>query len=82
MYKIYVFHISRVFGTGISLESHDKIRKTQSFESIQTAMSRTEEVKAKIKKGVKRKHDHVGPLSSYHWKSEECYQEVSMSQHD
>ena len=66
----------RVFGTGISLNCYDRIRKSQSLESLDDAKSRTEAMKTEIKQGTKRKHDHVGPLESYKWKSEECYQEV------
>ena len=54
----------------------DKIRKSQSLESLDDAKARTEATKAEIRQGTKRKHDHVGPLESYEWKSDECYNEV------
>lgn len=64
----------RAYGVTLSLSCRQKLRMTSSFETKEQAKQRTEN---KIKKGVKRKLDHVGKYDSYTCDFEDCCNEVN-----
>lgn len=67
----------RAYGGSQSLAHRNRSRMLQYFETKEDAQQRTENEKEKIKKGIKRKHNHIGKEDAYTWKAGECLKEVS-----
>ena len=76
---MFTLSCSRAYGNDVSHRARDKERKVKYYEPKKDAVERTRKQNELIAAGVKRPHDHVGPVESYTIKNvDECVQKVDI----